>query len=73
MQAWCMQAQALLLEIQAALLGSDDDGVSESARAGVLSALAAADNLKALVDGADEQLKLLNVAPATQKALCAAG
>ncbi|KAK9800220.1 hypothetical protein WJX73_010887 [Symbiochloris irregularis] len=62
-------AQAMLLEIQAALLSNDDDGVSESARAGVLLALAAAD--KALVDGADEQLQLLNVASATQKALCA--
>ena len=64
-----MQAQALLLEMQAAMLGSDDDGVSESARAAVLSALAAAD--KALVDGADEQLQLLSVGAATQKALCA--
>lgn len=65
-----LQAQALLLELQAAMLQSDDDGVSESSRASILAALAEAD--KALVDGADEQLQLLSVVSQTQKALSTA-
>ena len=67
--ACVLQAQALLLEMQDALLQSDEDGVSDSARAAVFAALAAAD--KALADGADEHLQLLSVASVTQKALCA--
>ena len=64
-----VQAQALLLELQATLLRSDEDGVDDSARATIFAALAAAD--KALVDGADEHLQLLSIASVTQKALCA--
>lgn len=61
-------AQTLLLELQGALLKSDEDGVDDTARAQVFAALAAAD--KALADGADEQLQLLSVASTMQKALC---
>lgn len=63
-----IQAQTLLLELQGALLKSDEDGVDDTARAQVFAALAAAD--KALADGADEQLQLLSVASTMQKALC---
>jgi len=60
------QAQQVLLELQAAVLGTG--GLADKQRAAVCTALAVAD--KDLVDGADEHLQLLHVAASTQRALC---
>ena len=46
----------------------DDDGVSDAAKAAVAARMASAD--KALADGADEALQLLDVAATAQRALC---
>lgn len=60
------QAQQVLLELQAAVLGTG--GLADRQRAAVCTALAVAN--KDLVDGADEHLQLLHVAASTQRALC---
>ena len=59
------QAQALLLELQTALMTRP--GLRDVQRAKVLDALSVAD--KSLVDGADELLQLLSVSSQVQQAL----
>ena len=59
------QAQALLLELQAALMTKP--GLRDVQRAKMLDALSVAD--KSLVDGADEFLQLLSVSSQLQQAL----
>jgi hypothetical protein len=61
-----LQAQEILLQLQAALLA--DVKLAESAKGRVLGRLAEAD--KKLVDGADEFLQLLDVAAYTQLVVC---
>lgn len=59
------QAQALLLELQSAMMTKP--GLRDVQRAKVLDALSVAD--KSLVDGADEFLQLLSVSSQLQQAL----
>lgn len=60
------QAQQLLLELQAGLL--KDEGLADAQRGRICTAIAEAD--KALVDGSDEFLQLLNVASTAQRTIC---
>lgn len=60
-----LQAQQLLLELQAGLL--KESSLKDTQRAAVCTALAEAD--KCLVDGADEFLQLLHVASVAQQAI----
>ena len=59
------QAQSVLLEVQAAVL--TDKQLRDEQRAAAAAALALAD--KALADGADEFLQLLNMASQLQQAV----
>ena len=59
------QAQQLLLELQAGLL--KDEGLADAQRGRICTAIAEAD--KALVDGSDEFLQLLNVASTAQRTI----
>ena len=60
-----LQAQQLLLELQAGIL--KDSGLQDKQRARICTALAEAD--KCLVDGSDEFLQLLHVASVAQQAI----
>ena len=60
-----LQAQQLLLELQAGILR--DAGLQDKQRARICTALAEAD--KCLVDGSDEFLQLLHVASGAQQAI----
>ena len=60
-----LQAQQLLLELQAGIL--QDASLQDKQRARICTALAEAD--KCLVDGSDEFLQLLHVASVAQQAI----
>ena len=60
-----LQAQQLLLELQAGIL--KDASLQDKQRARICTALAEAD--KCLVDGSDEFLQLLHVASVAQQAI----
>ncbi len=60
-----VQAQSVLLEVQAAVLA--DDSLRDDQRAAIAGELAGAD--KALSDGADEYLQLLHMASKMQRAM----
>ena len=64
----CLQAQALLLELQSSLMRRSE--LRDAQRAKIMDALAVAD--KCLVDGADEFLQLLSVSSRVQQALAVA-